>query len=25
MLALVVTSTALQSHCQWISPYHTQG
>ena len=24
-LALVVASTALQSHCQWVSPYHTQG
>ncbi|KOM53268.1 hypothetical protein LR48_Vigan09g192700 [Vigna angularis] len=21
--ALVVASTALQSHCQWVSPYHT--
>jgi len=25
MLALVVASIALQSHCQWVSPYHAQG
>ncbi|QCE10792.1 hypothetical protein DEO72_LG10g2024 [Vigna unguiculata] len=25
MLALVVVSIALQSHCQWVSPYHAQG
>jgi len=25
MLALVMASTALQSHCQWVSPYHAQG
>jgi len=25
MFALVVTSIALQSHCQWVSPYHSQG
>jgi len=25
MLALVVVSTALQSHCQWVSSYHAQG
>jgi len=25
MLTLVVAFIALQSHCQWVSPYHTQG